>query len=64
MKIINKITKTHHSCRYLFLFYTPVFRRDVLWYGNVRPRLRQSVFRTFHLHALIYQAGILHLTLF
>ena len=28
-------------------FYTPVFRRDVLWYGNVRPGLhpglRQSV---------------------
>ena len=24
-------------------FYTPVFRRDVLWYGDVRPGLRLSV---------------------
>ena len=24
-------------------FYTPVFRRDVLWYGDVRPGLRPSV---------------------
>ena len=25
------------------IFYTPVFRRDVLWYGDVRPGLRPSV---------------------
>ena len=24
-------------------FYTPVFRRDVLWYGDVRPSVRPSV---------------------
>ena len=24
-------------------FYTPVFRRDVLWYGDVRPSVRVSV---------------------
>ena len=24
-------------------FYTPVFRRDVLWYGDVRPSVRLSV---------------------
>ena len=24
-------------------FYTPVFRRDVLWYGAVRPSVRSSV---------------------
>ena len=24
-------------------FYTPVFRQDVLWYGDVRPGLRPSV---------------------
>ena len=24
-------------------FYTPVFRRDVLWYGDVRPGLRPSI---------------------
>ena len=24
-------------------FYTPVFRRDVLWYGDVRPGLRPTV---------------------
>ena len=23
-------------------FYTPVFRRDILWYGDVRPGLRPS----------------------
>ena len=38
-------------------FYTPVFRRDVLWYDmvyirlSVRPGLRPPVFRTFPLHA-------------
>ena len=41
-------------------FYTPVFRRDVLWYGDVRPswspsiRPSVTVFRTFLLHALRY----------
>ena len=25
-----------------FSFYTPVFRRDVLWYGDVRPSVRPS----------------------
>ena len=53
-------------------FYTPVFRRDVLWYGDVRPGLRPTlrpglrppVFRTFLLHALTYWAEILHMTLF
>ena len=39
-------------CAYIFFilsyihnwsFYTPVFRRDVLWYGDVRPGLRPSV---------------------
>ena len=24
------------------IFYTPVFRRDVLWYGDVRPSVRPS----------------------
>ena len=27
----------------LFYYYTPVFRRDVLWYGDVRPGLHPSV---------------------
>ena len=27
----------------LITFYTPVFRRDVLWYGDVRPSVRPSV---------------------
>ena len=26
-----------------FHFYTPVFRRDVLWYGDVRPGLRPTL---------------------
>ena len=50
----------------IFHFYTPVFRRDVLWYGDVRlsvrPSIRPSgpvsvrppVFRTFLLHTLTH----------
>ena len=54
----------------MFHFYTPVFRRDVLWYGYVRPSVRPSdspsvrptlrpglrppFFRTFLIHALTY----------
>ena len=30
-------------CRSYAPFYTPVFRRDVLWYGDVRPSVRLSV---------------------
>ena len=64
----------------LTYFYTPVFRRDVLWYGDVcpsvrvsvrptlrpsvRPGLRPPVFHTFLHHALTYWAEILHMTLF
>ena len=46
--------------------YKPVFRRDVLWYGDVRPGLRPSVtvFCTFLLHTLTYWAEILHVTFF
>ena len=61
----------------LYTFYTPVFRRDVLWYGDVRPSVRPSVrpglrpsvrpsvtvFRTFLLHALTYWSEILCITL-
>ena len=48
------------------VFLYAVFRRDVLWYGDVRPGLRPSIrlsvrpglrppiFRTFLLHALTY----------
>ena len=28
---------------YSIFFYTPVFRRDVLWYGAVRPSVRPSI---------------------
>ena len=28
---------------FILSFYTPVFRRDVLWYGDVRPSVRPSV---------------------
>ena len=50
-------------------FYTPIFRRDVWWYGDVRPGLRPSGSPsarvcTFLLHALTYWAEILHMTLF
>ena len=58
----------------LQFFYTPVFRRDVLWYGDIRLSVRVSVrpsvhppvtvFRTFLLHALRYWAEILCVTLF
>ena len=59
-----------------FAFYTPVFRRDVLWYGDVRPGLRPTlrpsvrpflrppVFHTLLLYVLIYWAEILHMTFF
>ena len=53
---------------------TPVFRRDELWYGDVRPSVRVSVrpsirpsvtvFRTFLLHALTYWSEILCITSF
>ena len=56
------------------VFYTPVFRRDVLWYGDVCPSVRPglrpglhpsvTVFRTFLLHALTDSAEILHVTFF
>ena len=38
-------TKLHRKqdLNVLYHFYTPVFRRDVLWYGDVRPGLRPSV---------------------
>ena len=59
---------------YVFSFYTPVFRRDVLWYGDVRPSVRPglrppvrpsvTVFRTFLVHALTYWSEILCITLF
>ena len=59
-------------------FYTPVFRRNVLWYGDVRPSVRSSVrpglrpglhwsviiFCTFLLYALMDWAEILHVTYF
>ena len=35
------------SIVYKIFFYTPVFRRDVLWYGDVRPGLRPSVRHSF-----------------
>ena len=46
---IAKIHKNAQNIKYYlykasweFDFYTPVFRRDVLWYGGVRPGLRPS----------------------
>ena len=38
----EKILPTRYSCIFS-LFYTPVFRQDVLWYGAVRPSVRPSV---------------------
>ena len=79
----NDISRCHLSrgqstvlCWPVNSFYTPVFRRDVLWYGDVcpsgspsirlsvRPGLRPPVFHTFHQHALTYWAEILMMTLF
>ena len=78
--IKNKIKKKKYFWPTDPNFYTPVFRRDVLWYGDVcpsgspsvrlsvhpsvRPGLRPPVFRTFLQHALTYWAEILHMTLF
>ena len=36
---VGSIVNIRNEC----LFYTPVFRRDVLWYGDVRPSVRVSV---------------------
>ena len=75
----KKVLDDHGSGIYSYrfsTFYTPVFRRDVLWYGDVRPGLRPTlrpsvrpglrppIFRTFLLYALTYWAEILHMTLF
>ena len=30
------------------IFYSPVFRQDVLWYGDVRPPVRPSVYPFVH----------------
>ena len=65
---------------YYYYYYTSVFRRALLWYGDVcpsgspsvrlsvrpsvRPGLRPPVFHTFLQHALTYWAEILHMTLF
>ena len=48
-------------------FYTHVFRRDVLWYGDVCPSGSPSVrhsFPHFLLHALTYWVEILYVTFF
>ena len=42
--LLGNNSKAIHSKKLiLFYFYTPVFRRDVLWYGAVRPSVRPSV---------------------
>ena len=68
---VNLIQCTCSSLKHndeLSFFYTPVFRRVVLWYGDVCPSVHPSVrpsgspsgspsvtvFRTFLLHALTY----------
>ena len=65
---IFDITANENTCykhnelelKFLYARYTPVFRRDVLWYGDVRPSVRPSVhpsvtvFCTFLLHVLTY----------
>ena len=38
-----RIKKGYTGLRQDYYFYTPVFRRDVLWYGDVRPSVRVSV---------------------
>ena len=40
----HQTTPTQHIHKSIFqCFYTPVFRRDVLWYGAVRPSVRPSI---------------------
>ena len=76
----NRKAGDHNSLNLLLwikfdFYYTPIFRRDVLWYGgcpsvspsfrlSVRLGLRPPVFRTFLLNALTYWAEIVHMTLF
>ena len=38
----------HFSQILAYNFYTPVFRRDVLWYGDVRPGLRPGLRPSVH----------------
>ena len=80
LKFICGVKVSYKLNSAILRFHTPVFRRDVLWYGDVRPGLRPSdspsvrpsgspsvrppVFRTFLLHTLTYWAEILHVTLF
>ena len=39
----NGLLHHHFLLRHSLHFYTPVFRRDVLWYDDVRPSVRLSV---------------------
>ena len=38
----------HRTESDIFPFYTPVFRRDVLWYGDVRPGLHPGLRPSVH----------------
>ena len=40
MHLYRPLLNDKSSCTH---FYTPVFRRDVLWYGDVRPGLRPGL---------------------
>ena len=42
MQVLKYTSDSVKSQKVLTIFYTPVFRRDVLWYGDVRPGLRPS----------------------
>ena len=48
--IIIDLIKTCSFCTKIN-FYTPVFRRDVLWYGAVRPSVRPSSQKNYYQHS-------------
>ena len=41
-RLFYRVSKCKKKIQYLD-FYTPVFRRDVLWYGDVRPSVRPGL---------------------
>ena len=60
----NKYWETLSYTRFMIHdFYTPVFRRDVLWYGDVHPGLRPSVRVSVRLFSTLFSYMLWHIEL-
>ena len=53
VEFIISLRYIHLTCCFVHPFYTPVFRREILWYGDVRPSRSPSV-------RLFVRPGIAH----